>query len=238
MGTPPPSRAGIPSFEPESDITDTQQEESEPADPLLGSGKEIEWVDWLDEYRKMKEAKLRAESQQVQEQQQEDEQHRQQGMTDAEMMPPPPLPLFKGKGKARESGTFPCLYIRLRAERWQARFQTASDLPVLTRGLTIRLPRISMVDAALHLPKRPLGLKMICWISSAPLRLLRPCLTTGTRLFELQESARAKKLALSQRLTLGGVPSGTRSLRRTARNPTRIRRIVLECFKGARQRFL
>ena len=87
-----PFRPPIPSFESEADITDSQDQEPSRADPIPNIGtssKEIEWVDWLDEYRRLKEAKLRSESE------------KQQEKTDAEMMPPPPLPLAKGKGKAR-----------------------------------------------------------------------------------------------------------------------------------------
>ena len=47
------------------DEEDVKEADSTPeATPEFGVGgqvKEIEWVDWLDEYRKMKEAKLRAE---------------------------------------------------------------------------------------------------------------------------------------------------------------------------------
>jgi hypothetical protein len=58
------SRRGIPSFGDygtdtmeESDIT---QERGAPFG-VMGGNKEIEWVDWLDEYRRMKEAKVREE---------------------------------------------------------------------------------------------------------------------------------------------------------------------------------
>lgn len=58
-----PMRRGMPSFGEEGELV--QEADITAADGIgfgIGVGnKEFEWVDWLDEYRKMKEAKLRAE---------------------------------------------------------------------------------------------------------------------------------------------------------------------------------
>lgn len=57
------SRSGIPSFDNDVDPLDEMDITQESLVYGTGSSgnKEIEWVDWLDEYRKMKEAKMRAE---------------------------------------------------------------------------------------------------------------------------------------------------------------------------------
>lgn len=55
------SRNPIPSFDEESAKEGDLTEDAATEFGLGGQIKEIEWVDWLDEYRKMKEAKLRAE---------------------------------------------------------------------------------------------------------------------------------------------------------------------------------
>lgn len=100
----------------EADITDPHRTEGDIGGSLSdgeamlranssGVNKEIEWVDWLDEYRKLKEAKLLQEqaatqvataslpSEQVQDV---------KAAEDARIMPPPPLPnRADAKGKAR-----------------------------------------------------------------------------------------------------------------------------------------
>lgn len=53
------SRSGIPSFDEEGELVIGEGRGAEFG--LGGANKEVEWVDWLDEYRKMKEAKVRAE---------------------------------------------------------------------------------------------------------------------------------------------------------------------------------
>lgn len=61
----------------------------------FGGPKDIEWVDWLDEYRKLKDAKIK---------EQEDpptSESTTQAQADAKAMPPPPPPIHSDKGKAR-----------------------------------------------------------------------------------------------------------------------------------------
>lgn len=55
-------RKPIPAFEEDTSRESGQlQAEDASFEASLGGSKEIEWVDWLDEYRRMKEAKVRAE---------------------------------------------------------------------------------------------------------------------------------------------------------------------------------
>lgn len=58
------SRRPIPNFDEEHEPDEADITSTDGADfGVAGYNKEIEWVDWLDEYRKMKEAKVRAEQQ-------------------------------------------------------------------------------------------------------------------------------------------------------------------------------
>ena len=68
----------------------------------LGSSRDIEWVDWLDEYRRMKDAKMREQGDASM------SEGEAQAKADAEAMPPPPVPAHVDKGKQRaiEPGQF------------------------------------------------------------------------------------------------------------------------------------
>jgi serine/threonine-protein kinase RIM15 len=58
----PGSRKAMPSFGEDGTIEEADITQADAGDfGVAGGNKEFEWVDWLDEYRKLKEAKLRSE---------------------------------------------------------------------------------------------------------------------------------------------------------------------------------
>ncbi|GAA5827005.1 hypothetical protein JCM11251_002203 [Rhodosporidiobolus azoricus] len=136
-----------------STVEEVGEEEPAGREAVEGDGqqvpetREIEWVDWLDEYRKMKEAKLRADEAGQEEEAEEEEEEVERLASKKPSPPPPPTPRTEGfvpmepaltaaqKGKAKATTTE---YNPFEASTSVPGRTHASTAPFLTPGVPLR----------------------------------------------------------------------------------------------------